>query len=513
MSPQQWQDELERRQVERREQHLHDCLKRYERLVENDTNNQSHDNGTTSAKMAALHDLVAAYEALEDWDKALTIEQVLLQEYEDSSQQNNNAQDRAACLYRQGKLYMRQEDWVRASRFLRQALELYNNEAERLSRETANAVVVPCDETIRLHVNMAHVMISMAGVAFYRDRLMEALDWLHQTEELVRPTTTDETTKAADQRHDPIVRHLVLIKCWQHQGLVYRSMDDYRAAWDKYRCALDWLESIPRSKDATDDQQDEEDEEEEVKFWKEEYPQIKQSLQLDLADMLSALDQHTEALDLYQAILQTAEEKLQQLQQPDNNDHETENDAALLASMEFQLLRGVLYHNIGKLYAAMASAESKQKDNSKSNSTNSNNNHSLYITRALDYLTQSRVLKEQWMGDTHPELAKTLNSLGAVHAIRANDNDNGDTVEDADHHRVQALKCFQHALLIARMKAMATATSRPRNSHQSGHENDDFYHIGGQEEDAEVMLALRNIAVLKGEHVPRWGEKKDDGSV
>ena len=82
-------------------------------------------------------------------------------------------------------------------------------------------------------------------------------------------------------------------------------------------------------------------------------------------------------------------------------------------------------------------------------------------------------IKSNFLGESHPEVAKTLTVLGAIHATLQN--------------KAEALECFQQALLIARM----------HSSDSTG-------------QDPEVMFAMRNIAVLKGENVPKWGSSFED---
>ncbi len=82
-------------------------------------------------------------------------------------------------------------------------------------------------------------------------------------------------------------------------------------------------------------------------------------------------------------------------------------------------------------------------------------------------VTKAAEIKELFAGESSPEVGKTLGALGAVHAVT------GD--------KAKALECFQRSLLIARMHSEAGDT------------------------DSNVMLALRNISVLKGKDVPKWG--------
>ena len=80
---------------------------------------------------------------------------------------------------------------------------------------------------------------------------------------------------------------------------------------------------------------------------------------------------------------------------------------------------------------------------------------------AATSLYSSLELKLEWFGDSQEETGKTLAALGAVEEARGN--------------KAEALQHFHKALLVARANA------------------DD------QENDDNVLLALHNIAVLKGD--------------
>lgn len=106
--------------------------------------------------------------------------------------------------------------------------------------------------------------------------------------------------------------------------------------------------------------------------------------------------------------------------------------------------KGVLSHSIGKIYA--------QKGDYDQAST--------FLQTAID--CKRHGLPEHQ--GSHEELGKSLQALGAVYGVTGKSR--------------QALDCFQEALMYARMKD------------------------NNQE---EIMLCLRNIAVAKGEKVPKWG--------
>lgn len=106
----------------------------------------------------------------------------------------------------------------------------------------------------------------------------------------------------------------------------------------------------------------------------------------------------------------------------------------------------VLLHNIGRIHAQQGQYD-----------------------QALEELEESVILKRRYgQGDTNPEVAKSLDVLGAVHAALGSN--------------YEALQCFKESLLILRANS------------------DD------PERDPHIRYAMRNIAVLQGEKVPKWEE-------
>ena len=104
---------------------------------------------------------------------------------------------------------------------------------------------------------------------------------------------------------------------------------------------------------------------------------------------------------------------------------------------------GLMLHNIGRIYAQQGED-----------------------TLATETLQDAVEMKRAWFGPAHAELAKSLQLLGAVYARQ--------------EQKYEALRCFELCLSIAR------------------------YLAKGDDSDAGVMLALRNIALLEGKKVPRW---------
>jgi tetratricopeptide (TPR) repeat protein len=154
------------------------------------------------------------------------------------------------------------------------------------------------------------------------------------------------------------------------------------------------------------------------------------------------LDQLKEAIELYETILQEDKEFHRLLDHDQPKEIDDDQASSMVISSNVAL-EGIVRHNMGKLRVQLGDHEAAMRD----------------LTMAIE-------LKTAATGDPHhPEMAKTWNSLGTCHAVL------GD--------RSKALECFKQSLLICRM-----------------------HH---DEDDPEVMLALRNIAVLKGEKVPKWG--------
>lgn len=116
------------------------------------------------------------------------------------------------------------------------------------------------------------------------------------------------------------------------------------------------------------------------------------ALQLHVADMLVALEEPEQALSLYEDLV---------------NECRRINPG----------MEGVLWHNIATLRVDQGAYE-----------------------LALEEFRRALRLKQESAGEEHPEVAKTWNSLGALHYGILDE-------------KVQALECFQHALWIVRMHA------------------------------------------------------------
>ena len=263
------------------------------------------------------------------------------------------------------------------------------------------------------HADKGNVLVSVAGIHFHRGRYRESLAQLEDAEPHFRGHGADamgsSDVDASSNNAPPPPPHPDLIKCLQQQGLLHRSSENFVEARKCYQEALDVLEALPADIATT------------VSHEK------RQALLLDLADMLTACENYDRAVEVYNQILR--------------------EDRIHTGSDEETALDGVILHNLGKIYA-------RRKD----------------YSAALESLRLARDIKECFAGEMHPEVAKTLDALGAVCAV-------------TEDNRQEALQCFHQSLLIARL------------------------HAGEGETDPQVMLALRNIAILKGEAVPKWGSE------
>lgn len=216
-------------------------------------------------------------------------------------------------------------------------------------------------------IQRGHVLISLSGWYYFRNQLDKAMDQLQESEALLDSNPS------------------LLVKCLDNQGLIHRLWGEYDTALEKYRQALQVV---------VDDN-------------------TRQALQLHVADMLVALEEPDQALNVFQELL--AETK-------------TSNNLGI---------EGVLLHNIATIHVDQGDYE-----------------------LALKEFHQALQVKQATGGEHNPEVAKTWNSLGALHA----------TIFD---EKVQALECFQRVLLIARINAEDAKT------------------------DPDVLNAIKNISAVE----------------
>jgi tetratricopeptide (TPR) repeat protein len=376
------------------------------------TTNNNNDNEYQSS----LQELRQCYENLTYWDEALRVEQELYASFIDAPTTDD---ERAGSLYRQGKFHMRLQQTSTATRFYHEALELYQSSLMMLDDSDTNkdCNLAAADRRTAVAAAIGNIRISMAGVYYYRDHFDAALRHLVEAEAYFQPSKNNINDKP----------HVDLIKCLQHQGLVYRTMEDCPLALQRYQAAWDVLEQLQQQQCRDGDDNDDDTTHSPV------LPrERRQALLLDLADMHSACGAFDPAVQLYHQILD--EDRTHR-----GNDEETALD-------------GVIRHNLGKIHARRNELDAARTE----------------LRRAV-------AIKVRFGGEFSPEVAKSLNALGAVCAV---------TTTSTTENQVEALQCFQRSLLIAR----AHATS---------------------ENDPQVMFALRNIAVLKGDKVAKWGSEDD----
>jgi tetratricopeptide (TPR) repeat protein len=123
--------------------------------------------------------------------------------------------------------------------------------------------------------------------------------------------------------------------------------------------------------------------------------ETKQALLMHMGDMYLALEEPQDALDLYQNLVLISKD---------------------------DGIKGVLWHNIATIHVEQGDYD-----------------------LALDEFHQALQLKQDTGGNNHPEVAKTLNSLGVLHA-------------GALAQYPKARECFQQALMIARINAEDPST-------------------------------------------------------
>ncbi len=204
----------------------------------------------------------------------------------------------------------------------------------------------------------------------------------------------------------------LLVKCLDNQGLIYRLWEEFDTALDKYQQALQVV--VDRDTE-----------------W---------ALRLHVGDMHVALEDPQGALAVYKDLLEVTTS----ISSSFSNPHQQQKSEEHILGIQ-----GVLMHNIATLHVEQGDYD-----------------------QALEEFQQALHLKKSAPGgEYNPEVAKTLNSLGALHA----------GVFDEKMH---ALECFQQALLISRIHA-----------------------DGDPQTDPDVQAALQNIATM--EQALHQGEQKD----
>eukprot|EP00980_Cylindrotheca_fusiformis_P029551 scaffold23505_cov119-Cylindrotheca_fusiformis.AAC.10 len=175
----------------------------------------------------------------------------------------------------------------------------------------------------------------------------------------------------------------LLVKCLDNQGLVYRLWGDYHSALDKYQQALQVVDN--------NDDNDNNDND------------IQQALMLHVGDMYLALEEPERALEVFQELVKSS-------------------SSSSSSSSSDKGIQGVVWHNIATIHVDQGEYD-----------------------LAVDEFHTALELKQETGGENHPEVAKTLNSLGILHA-------------GALHQYPKARECFQRALMIARINAEDPST-------------------------------------------------------
>ena len=242
----------------------------------------------------------------------------------------------------------------------------------------------------------------------------EALDYFQRTENLVQQghvlislagwyffrNQLDDALESLKRSEVKLDSNPALLyKCLDNQGLIYRLWGEFHVALDKYNQALQVVVS--------------------------EDTETRSALKMHIADMHLALEQPDDALMVYQ-------ELLLELSSTSTSSVNTEHHKLGM--------QGVLLHNIATIHVDKG-------------------DHQFALRQFQDALEAKKAAG----GEYNPEVAKTLNSLGALHAGSFGEKE-------------IALEYFQQALIIARIHA-----DDRENPHK----------------DPDVLNVLKNISVIE----------------
>jgi len=228
--------------------------------------------------------------------------------------------------------------------------------------------------------------------------------------------------------------HPEIIKIYENYGLLLRMMGHHEDALHKYRDALDSLEHTIQvgynlttiiGNDITADDK-------------------RLKLQVSIADCYQSMDELGLAQNEYERIME------EYFGNNNVDESETTMEGSSTSSLNKRALEGVVKHNLGQIYSQQG-------------------HHEEALEAFMDaYHVKRKVAKQEHGDESHPEVAKTLNGIGAVHATLGNTS--------------EALSYFRESLLIARI-----------------HADPDL-----GDNDPNVLHALRNIAIVKGEKPPTF---------
>lgn len=283
-----------------------------------------------------------------------------LQNYQDGKDDESSL---SQCLEDLQKAYMDLEYWEEALKVEERKCDLYFKEGTDDYADSIHAQGKLClrqddfNNSRRLYeqaleyfssaqndVQRGHVMISLAGWHYFQDDLNQALEYLQESELLLDSNPS------------------LLVKCLDNQGLIYRLWGEFDTALEKYRQGLQVVV------------------EDETRL----------ALNMHVADMLVALEDQDQALELYQELLLETR---------------TSNPG----------MHGVLLHNIASIHVDQGDYE-----------------------LALNEFQQALQIKIETGGEHNLEVAKTWTSLGKLQA----------SVFD---EKALAIQCFKEVLLIARI--------------------------------------------------------------
>ena len=302
--------------------------------------------------IASLQNLRDALEKLEYWEDALEVE-VELESYARS------ALEMAECIFRQGKLYVRQQNDVQGHARYQTALEIFTIEHSRNSGSNSsgdvNTELENTEEDDVYHADIGNVIVAMAGVHFSQGDIDECLNTLDTAEDHFRRHGTRKSdhksswfslSKPSSNNIEP---HIDLVKCLDNQGMMYRFKEDFYAALEKYEEALEVLGGRDDTK--------------------------RLALQMHIAEMLKCIDDIDGAISYYTKILQEDRERR-------GSDEET-------------VLDGVILQNLGTLHSQQRQLELAEQE-----------------------MTQALEIQKRFLGENNQEVAATLIALGSVHGVQ-----------------------------------------------------------------------------------------------
>jgi tetratricopeptide (TPR) repeat protein len=432
-------------------QQVVDDMTRNDSVVRSDESDASESKNTPlQLLLQPLGRLIKCFQDLDWWDAALEMEDKIWEIVSGLAQRHDGHNDVYHYQYLQGESLYHQ---ARCRVFLQHGKEARLLYTRAIQHFEAAAITSPSSanssssssaggdgsstlngqstENIVNHyqVGIGDALVALAGLDFQSEQYDAALLKLQQAEPhfgnetsstALSATTSSET---ASTTPNSVARQFGLVKCLQQQGLVHRVQEEYALARDVYHRATELAMTLPDDTVASD--------ENDVAFestgstnnnmrnkangsssmtipkdawWdfriivRKPKRQIVQELTLDLADVHLAMDDYDHALVIYKMILNGT-------------------DVAAAADDD---IKAVVWRNIGKIYTL-------QGDHNE----------------AIDCLERSLELQRRLVAPVwhHVEMIKTLQALGAVHALL--------------NHNEKAHDCLSEALLMARASVPA----------------------------------------------------------